>query len=73
MIGKKTQKQKVLDWLLIHGELTTRTAVIELNIMCLPKRISELRNDGYIITIEYRTARSGSRYGVYTLQGVANG
>lgn len=73
MTDKKTQKQKVLDWLLVHGELTTRTAVIELNIMCLPKRISELRNDGFIIPIEYKTTATGARYGVYTLQGVANG
>lgn len=63
-----TQKQKVLNWLMIHKELTTRTAVMELNIMSLPRRIMELRRDGYDIDMTYRTSISGARYGVYTLK-----
>lgn len=63
----KTQRDKILYWLKNKGELTTRDAVIELNIMCLPKRISELRRDGIGIRMEYRTTSTGARYGVYTL------
>lgn len=72
MANKISQREAVLNWLVRYGELTTREAVIELDIMCLPKRISELRNDGYIISTEYRTSRNGKRYGVYTLGEVAN-
>ena len=64
---KVTQMEIVLDYLLTHGELTTRQAVIDLNIMCLPKRIEELRKDGVAIRTDYRTSANGKRYGVYTL------
>ena len=63
----KTQKDRVLNWLETRGELTTREAVLELNIMSLPKRIEELRRDGIGIKTEYRTTNTGARYGVYTL------
>jgi hypothetical protein len=63
-----SQKQKVLNWLIIHKELTTRTAVMELNIMSLPRRIMELRRDGYNIDMTYRKSMTGARYGVYTLR-----
>ena len=59
--------ETVLDYLLTHGELTTRQAVIDLNIMCLPKRIEELRKEGVQIITTYRTSANGKRYGVYTL------
>lgn len=62
-----TQMETVLDYLLTHGELTTRQAVIDLNIMCLPKRIEELRKEGVQIITTYRTSANGKRYGVYTL------
>ena len=61
------QTDVVLSYLKKYGELTTREAVIELNIMCLPKRIEELRNSGIAIRTDYRTSANGKRYGVYTL------
>lgn len=61
------QTDKVLNWLERNGELTTREAVIELNIMSLPRRIMELRADGYNIITTYRTTKNGTKYGVYTL------
>ena len=64
---KPKQTDKVLAWLIINGELTTREAVTELNIMSLAKRVEELRKSGYRIDMTYRTAPSGSRYGVYKL------
>lgn len=64
---KPKQTDRVLAWLIINGELTTRDAVLELNIMSLAKRIEELRKSGYRIDMTYKTAPSGARYGVYKL------
>ena len=61
------QTDVVLCYLKTFGELTTREAVIELNIMCLPKRIEELRKSGVAIRTDYRTSANGKRYGVYSL------
>ncbi len=61
------QTDVVLSYLKTFGELTTREAVIELNIMCLPKRIEELRKEGIAIRTDYRTSANGKRYGVYSL------
>ncbi|MBQ9691666.1 MAG: hypothetical protein IJV70_00745 [Clostridia bacterium] len=64
------QTEIVLSYLKTFGELTTRQAVVELNIMSLPKRIEELRNDGIPIATTYRTSANGKRYGVYKLEEV---
>ncbi len=61
------QTDLVLSYLKTFGELTTREAVTELNIMSLPKRIEELRKSGVAIRTEYRTSANGARYGVYSL------
>ena len=65
--NKINQRSRVLNWLRTNGELTTRQAVTELNIMSLPKRIEELRKAGNNISMTYRKSQSGARYGVYTL------
>lgn len=67
---KQTQRDKVLTWLKAHGTLTVREAVTELNIMSAPKRIEELRKMGYPIRMDWVTAESGARYGVYKLTEV---
>lgn len=64
---RRKQTEIVLTYLRTHKELTTRKAVTDLNIMCLPKRIEELRKSGVPIITTYRTSPSGVRYGVYTL------
>lgn len=61
------QTDLVISYLKTFGELTTREAVTELNIMSLPKRIEELRKSGVAIRTEYRTSANGARYGVYSL------
>ena len=68
MAKKAKQTALVMDWLKRNGELTTREAVTELNIMSLPRRIMELRRAGVNIDMKYRTSPNGSRYGVYKLQ-----
>lgn len=64
---RQKQTEVVLDHLKKHGTLTTRQAVMELNIMCLPKRIEELRKSGIPIKMTYKTSSNGIRYGVYSL------
>ena len=65
---KQKQKRAVLKYLAEHGEITTMQAVTELGILSLPRRIMELRHDGYAISREYRKTTNGSRYGVYKLE-----
>lgn len=64
---RQTQRDRVLEWLKKNGTLTTRDAVVYLNIMSLPKRIEELRKLGHPITMRWMTTESGCRYGVYKL------
>lgn len=49
------QQAKVMEWLRQHGTIDSRTAAMELYILDLPKRISELTRLG----IEFDKARSG--------------
>ena len=70
MVPKRTQRVRVLAYLKEHGSLTVREAVTELNVMSAPKRIEELRKEGYPITLEWVHTDSGSRYGVYRLREV---
>lgn len=70
MVPKRTQRDKILSYLRTHGTLTVREAITELNIMSAPKRIEELRKQGYIIPLEWRQTETGSRYGVYKLEEV---
>ena len=67
---RRPQTEVVLDYLRTNDELTTRKAVTDLNIMCLPKRIEELRKDGVPISTTYKTSPNGCRYGVYRLEEV---
>ena len=70
MVPKRTQRDKILSYLRKHGTLTVREAITELNIMSAPKRIEELRKEGYVIPLEWRRTPTGSRYGVYRLEEV---
>lgn len=55
---RKTQKERVLDYLENNGTITSRQCMLELNIMDLQKAIQLLRNDGYRITDEWKTNES---------------
>lgn len=70
MVPKRTQRDKILSYLRKNGTLTVREAITELNIMSAPKRIEELRKEGYLIKLEWRRTQTGSRYGVYMLEEV---
>ena len=69
MARRPTQKDRVLRWLQNGDTLTVREAVLMMNINCLPKRIEELRKEGYPITTEWVTNGKDVRYGVYRLEG----
>ena len=64
---KQTQRDSVLKWLETRGTLTTREAVTELGIMALPRRIFELKAEGYPIVKTWEKTANGNRYGVYRL------
>lgn len=70
MVQKRTQRDKILSYLRKHGTLTVREAITELNIMSAPKRIEELRKEGYVIPLEWRQTETGTRYGAYKLEEV---
>lgn len=70
MVPKRTQRDKILAYLKANKTLSVREAVTELNIMSAPKRIEELRKEGYPITLDWVQTESGSRYGVYKLEEV---
>ena len=65
-MNKESQKKKVLQWLDHYGTITNWEAVTQLHIMCLPKRIEELRKEGYHIITNY-VYMNGTRYGLYEL------
>lgn len=64
---RQSQRDAVIEWLTKRGELTSKDAFNELDIVCLPRRIKDLRNQGYAIKTDYRVSGTGKRYGVYSL------
>lgn len=58
---RKSQKEIVLEALKRGEVISSLSAVIDYGIMDLPKRISELRSDGYAIVGEQKTRKN--RYG----------
>lgn len=58
---KKTQAERVLDYIREFGSITQLEALRDLGVMRLASRISDLRKDGYII--EGETEAVENRYG----------
>lgn len=50
---KKTQKERVLDYLIENKTITSLECVYKLSIVDLQHSIMELRRDGYTITDEW--------------------
>lgn len=48
--SRPTQAQRVLDYMVRFGSITTRDAFNDLGVTRLSARVFELRNDGYNIT-----------------------
>lgn len=68
---KLTQEELVLRYMQEHGSITAWDAFTDLNITRLSGRIYDLREQGYDISMIYKTSSTGARYGVYTLRGEA--
>lgn len=58
---RPTQCARVIKYLTDYGTITSAEAFVELGIMDLPKRISELRQRG--VEIADKTIRVENRYG----------
>lgn len=57
----KNQREQVLDYIRDFGSITSFDAFIDLGIACWPKRISELKRDGYTFNDKFEKSRN--RYG----------
>ena len=68
-----TQKEKILQYLIDNGTITTREAFVNLGVTRLASRIWDLRNDGYNIIREMISVknRDGEKCTVaqYRLEG----
>lgn len=65
-----TQKERIIDYIRLHGSITTMEAFSNLHITRLSARIEELKKDGYKIhcTIVTKPGTEGTvRYGRYSL------
>ena len=73
---KATQRGKILAYCKEHGSITVRDAFTELNINSPTKRISELRQAGYVVQTvdEARVKDNGEtvRYKRYFIDGVCS-
>jgi hypothetical protein len=58
---KKTQAERVLDYIRDFGSITQLEALRDIGVMRLASRISDLRKDGY--NIEGKTEAVENRYG----------
>lgn len=65
----KTQKERVYDYLLQHGTITSRECMLELDIMDLQKAIQLLRQEEIKISDEWKTTGTKKKYKVYKLEG----
>ena len=71
---KKTQNERVMDYLNDHGSITALQAMRDLGVMRLASRIHDLRNDGHDFHVEDVAVKN--RYGTksyiaqYSIQNV---
>lgn len=68
---KSSQKQRILGYMKEHGSITCLEAINAFGCMRLPARISDLKEEGHLITkrMELGTNRFGepTRYARYSL------
>lgn len=67
MVSYTTQRQKVLEALQDGIKLSSRDAVVNYGIQDLPKRISELRREGYEIQ-KTTVWRNRTHWNVYWME-----
>lgn len=62
---RKTQKQKVIEYMTEHGSITTFEAFMELNITRLAEYIRQLKEDGYDVRKKGNTKKRTDGSTVY--------
>ena len=70
-MDKVSQNNKVLEYMENHGSITSREAMMRLNVMRLASRICDLKKKGYPIVTDMETSASGARYARYSLERVS--
>lgn len=70
---KATQREKILQYIEEKGSITPLDALREFGCMRLASRVSELKRDGYPITVKMETSKNGNgepvRYARYAMRG----
>lgn len=65
---KENQCMKIYEYLKEYGSITAAKAFLDLSVMRLAARISDLRGQGVEIDTEWQQTSTGSRYAVYVLK-----
>ena len=50
-MARDNQRKRIIEYIKQYGSITTYDAFKDLGIACLPKRISELKEEGYVFRI----------------------
>lgn len=58
---KLNQRKRIINYIRAFGSITTWDAYRDLGVACLPKRISELKKEGYVFKIDVVSDKN--RYG----------
>ena len=61
------QTVRVLEFMQTHDGITSWEAFESLNILSLPRRIKDLREQGYNIEMTWQRRPNGEKFGLYRL------
>lgn len=67
-VKKTKQTKKVLDFMRRNDGITVWEAVYYLSVLSLPRRIKDLKEEGYNITKIYKKTPNGQHYALYQLK-----
>lgn len=60
-MAKQNQRKRIIAYIKEFGSITTYEAFNDIGVACLPKRISELKKEGYVFDVQ--AEKSKNRYG----------
>lgn len=60
-MSRINQRKRILKYIRDFGSITTKDAFTELGVACLPKRISELKKEGF--RFDAKPEKGTNRYG----------
>lgn len=70
-MDKVSQNNKILEYMENYGSITSREAMMRLNVMRLASRICDLKKKGYPIVTDMEKSANGARYARYSLERVS--